>query len=183
MSKKRKKDVKKQVPAIFNTSQIFSQTEQNFIQSEQPLNHNKSKDEGMVVNEKGDLVWKRKKTKKKHHLRIHVSWGMLICLIFTLGLLALHIWIWDFVDDEGHTAIWGINGVFLMFFFISALKDDYTDELGFKKLVDVGCYSYSVEKEQEEPFKVKMPKDLGVEQVSSDILLEGKNGKKGKGEK
>ena len=182
MSKKKYGTREKNLPSVFDASQMLSQAGES-ITLEQPRTSFKSKETGMTVNDSGNLVWKRKKIKKKHHLRIHVSWGMLICLILTLGLLALHIWIWDFVDDEGHTALWSINGVFFIFFFISALKDDYTDELGFKKLVDVGCYSYSVEKEQEEPFKVKMPKDLGVEQVSSGILLEDKNGEKDKGKK
>ena len=182
MSKKKYRTRKPKLPSVFDASQVLSQAGESVI-FEQSRGSFKPKETGTAVNDNGDLVWKRKKIKKKHHFSINVSWGMLICLIFTLGLLALHIWIWDYVDSEGHFALWGINGLFFIFFFISALKDDYTDELGFKKLVDVGCYSYSVEKEQEEPFKVKMPKDLGVEQVSSGILLEDKNGEKDKGKK
>lgn len=170
MSKKKYRTRKPKLPSVFGASQVLSQAGESVI-LEQSRASSKPKETGMAVNDNGDLVWKRKKIKKKHHFSINISWSMLIWLIFSLGFLALHIWIWDFVDDEGHSALWMINVVFFIFFFTSALKDDYIDDTGFKKLIDVDCYSYSVEKEKEEPFKVKMPKELGSEPISDSLQI------------
>ncbi len=90
MSKKKYKTRKKNLPSVFNTSQVFTQVGG----VEQQRANFKPKETGMTVNDKGDLVWKQKKSKEKPSFSMDINLGMIIWLILTVGLLVLHIWIW-----------------------------------------------------------------------------------------
>ena len=152
MSKKRYRTKKKNLPSVFNTSQVFTQAGE----IEQQKTNLKPNETSMAVNDRGNLVWKYKKDKMKPYFSMDMTLSAFIWLILTIGLLALHIWIWDYVNEDGHLAIWFFN----VFFFLC-----------FIYCVDIDFDFYTEWKDVEKPFKVKQPKELGSEPVSDSLQI------------
>lgn len=148
MSKKKYRTKKKNLSSVFNTSQVFTQVGE--------VEQQKTNFKPMSANDSGDLIWKQKKSKKKPSFSMDINLGTIIWLILTVGLLALHIWIWDYVNEAGHLAIWFFNVLFF---------------LCFLHCTDFDLEFYTEWKDEEKPFKVKQPKELGSEPVSDSLQI------------